>query len=1367
MRFRLRSPERMRMALVRICAWSHETLSTALVSLHPPLKADPIAVKREVPARAHAEIALTINSVSSPAPPSQLSGLIATNRGVAHPAPIGMPLSSALHASVPPPTALRIAAVSNVPASSSAQRSKRSAIAPAAVAAPEPSPGFVKALARYESTNTTTPTGAIRDFIRTQAEREKIRSALSKELGEALDFRASVARQLAGILRSLTGRSIDPDKVFLNLFGIFNRPSRLDLPEGTFMRTQLEDSQSLTDLAFSFANNDSPLPVSDAPDLELGLYVRNAGDSEYLPHEEVPGLTPVALIQALKDGGIQKNFASRIEAFWNTPDVVYGSLRNKFEVFHSAMAEKEALLQFSMGQLSAKGLRIAQTVIDYPSESQRKEVDAEIVNIRSHKLLAEGIDGKHFTPSGMYVLSEYPEHVQGGGTTLLYTAGSETPYREYPSIAAMLTALSPNAISSRARADFIERLPLSAASSKPESGWRVVLPGMKNDVVVFGLQTIIDNIADDFFHSTSSGDRSLKPGQRKETWLQWLAGRSVTAIESTWTHRANGTSPGQRGLVPLETVRQLTGLTDLRAEVTANYPDLQHSAWTYVRDIARTHFGVELDPGHNYLNTFDQPVPPGSSARLVSSTSLTEWMLGDLAGNTRVSIGDRYTGIYTQNTGSAAGEPANKIDLLPGQLLPRLDRKALVAAYRTQLETFWANQSTQARSVLKGNFIVDAFMQHLDGPLTGAGLAIARQIAGLNEATFQRLDLSSIDKKSNIAPGIAARWLDVYGYVSTMAMFTDANGRILLYDPLADDRTIYEFTDTSELHDWVKEQASDRTSRSRFTTSFALADLEDGKTYSGVNAALDGIADGSWATKYINWNSSPVTGDPFDAAIDAIHRQMLRDFDVGFYSDSERDKVAWMDRLAALSIVIGLGAIVVPALGAPAVLVATAQIATGVHDAGQDDPHRSARGWRSIGEGVIGGAVSLAIVKLARNAAPQGALARYASNVSASRMTPVSPGIYRHGNKRFASVDSDMYAIEYDREARSWRLTDPLNPAHKGPRIRQGDDFSWELRSLDELSGAAAACSDSMVASKTGTIERAYHTKLAALKFSRDVTRRNSYEAGVTLARENPSAPSWLRGKLEMMTDFINPKIDDPFQLGILSRWINEAERLEQVVLAERNAQTIATDMRAAGGRFDVLAQGAYVNANGHGSSGFCLPLCRAMAVAIKEGRASTLVGNLRRAIASPTHSEALALKNSLILLHSNVEAVVTIGETSILDTAAIAKLLRGSTAPSAYLVNTRSHSMLVSLQKEADGTLARYFYDPNFGLARFGGHQPFENTFEKILGTHLVGRNLGEVYEAYGTASKPLFAVQKIDLSKLATIKVGERDVAQLSLPW
>ncbi|MDE9571699.1 hypothetical protein, partial [Xenorhabdus bovienii] len=86
-------------------------------------------------------------------------------------------------------------------------------------------------------------------------------------------------------------------------------------------------------------------------------------------------------------------------------------------------------------------------------------------------------------------------------------------------------------------------------------------------------------------------------------------------------------------------------------------------------------------------------------------------------------------------------------------------------------------------------------------------------------------------------------------------------------------------------------------------------------------------------------------------------------------------------------------------------------------------------------------------------------------------------------------------------------------------------------------------------------------------------------------------------------------------------------------------------------------------------------PLVRAMAVALaSNGKAgiNSLVEKLFLAAASPQAGSSTLLKNSLVTLHSNVEAVQASTVKGQVTLSEVVSLLEGATGTSTFSLNTR-----------------------------------------------------------------------------------------------
>ena len=178
-----------------------------------------------------------------------------------------------------------------------------------------------------------------------------------------------------------------------------------------------------------------------------------------------------------------------------------------------------------------------------------------------------------------------------------------------------------------------------------------------------------------------------------------------------------------------------------------------------------------------------------------------------------------------------------------------------------------------------------------------------------------------------------------------------------------------------------------------------------------------------------------------------------------------------------------------------------------------------------------------------------------------------------------------------------------------------------------------------------------------------------------------------------------------------------------------------------------------------------CYPLVRAMAVALARGGeagVNSLVQKLFLASADPQAGSSTLLKNSLIRLHSNVDAVQAskaLGQFQLSDV--VARLANGS-SDSMFALNTQNHSMMVGSTQGPEGR-RYYFYDPNVGIFAFDSSKGLAKAMEQ----HLVRRKLAAHYGSFGSQSQPAFNLVEIDTHKMAEVPVGSGlNVADLSRP-
>ncbi|UTL79858.1 dermonecrotic toxin domain-containing protein [Pseudomonas putida] len=272
--------------------------------------------------------------------------------------------------------------------------------------------------------------------------------------------------------------------------------------------------------------------------------------------------------------------------------------------------------------------------------------------------------------------------------------------------------------------------------------------------------------------------------------------------------------------------------------------------------------------------------------------------------------------------------------------------------YKSMLDTYWDANLEKYRIGAKINFIAACNKQVTEGSLSDAGRRLAWQASGL-EATPAAMPG---DGTSSGKPRIRARLLNVYGYTATdLLCLRDAvSGLVLLYIP-GNASPLHEFSDKQALMDWFAEQCRAPDTRDALQSHFALADREDGLSYSGLHTALCGLgsypqpyhldsnrpgftAEGIWPPRdYINYKAkdySPlIEGDVFLTLAKRQKQRSYQDAHFIITSDSEVTKAKWRGYLNSAINVLAPLALVVPELAPLFALGGIAQFGLGLDQA--------------------------------------------------------------------------------------------------------------------------------------------------------------------------------------------------------------------------------------------------------------------------------------------------------------------------------------------------------------------------------------------------------------------------------------------------
>ncbi|MGY1448442.1 TcdA/TcdB pore-forming domain-containing protein [Pseudomonas chlororaphis] len=357
-----------------------------------------------------------------------------------------------------------------------------------------------------------------------------------------------------------------------------------------------------------------------------------------------------------------------------------------------------------------------------------------------------------------------------------------------------------------------------------------------------------------------------------------------------------------------------------------------------------------------------------------------------------------------------------------------------------------------------------------------------------------------------------------------------------------------------------------------------------------------------------------------------------------------------------------------------------------------------------------------------------------------------------------------------DQQIKQLNLTQDYYRAQYDPVLREAGSVekTWLWQQIKAKEGSAAVVRTDDTAIQGAGEERASSVgeRYAIAEAYQRGARGTAFSDGLRDFREIriPGVDDRMSA-LKMKQLFLDGTLT-PRERGALSGRITETAQAEYIDKVLRQTAVFSEDFHKAGSVFDRLApQDFYLSLVGDRSGGRCYPLVRAMAVALASGGeagVNSLVQKLFLASADPQAGSSTLLKNSLIRLHSNVEAVQASRELGQVKLSEVVSRLAASSGTSMFALNTQNHSMMVGSTQTAEGR-RYYFYDPNVGIFAFDSSKGLA----KAMQQHLVTRNLAAHYGSLGTKSLPAFNLIEIDTGKMAEVPVGNGlNVADLSRP-
>nr|WP_144347368.1 DUF6543 domain-containing protein [Pandoraea pnomenusa] len=1200
----------------------------------------------------------------------------------------------------------------------------------------------------------------------TQTERDDARRRVSETLAPMLNLRKLLHEGL--VQRLAPGKTpFDPDALYLNRFRYFVRPIHLHLPAGTFARRGLLDSITLSEAASRFfAGSDR---VHDTT-LAYGIYTRNVTDHPYaLPSDEFADLSVDGFVAAI--GLSRARWEANLGAM-ATSSIDAAGLTSIYECARNAL-EQESVLAYNAGQLSIDGLPLAQIVAYAPSAAQRSDsLDSALSHVKGYGIAIEfpGQDSP-VHPAGMFAISESPSTLtRHRQRVLMVVPGSEWPLREYASMDSLLADVA-RGNASRLYRELVRRLPLDAqhvGAAHPPG--RITFQMWHGDILQMSVQTSVDVIRRDEARS----DPHRLDDRRSEEWISWLAG-TATDTSATSTHDASPAETGfphryppealkrgERLTVDLRTMQQVRQLGQLRLALSAALPDIDAGAGQYMANLVDRLAGVTIDASRVYLHIYRSGMSasgqPAMSAKrrlqCVETSSLQQLMTGLASGSRQATLPAHTVAMFSMDEHPVGARPMAIGQLTPATLLAAVDVNAFINRQCDLFDAFWSQQSHDIYRSLKGAFIIESFVQAQDGRLPAPAANIAQRIAGVSQS--HTLDLDGIDTPLPPPAGIEIGWLRVGTAVSDIQIFADMrSGWRLVYAPGLLPGTMAAVETQGQLHHWLLSQIRDPDSRQRLAGAFTVVDRRNANE-KGISAIT--TPDARFPPDGLETSIVPIRGDPFQAYSQTFRaRAETESRPSGSLREVGGSLATLLHWMATTNFVTGMGTFMrapLPGMTPLHLALSMGNLFIGATSLAFEDSRIREAAVNSLVIGACGIPIGWYYTA---NAALRSRLQRFVTATPLGRLRELMPNLYRGEHGMVLRSGDQYFDVEYCAQERTWQMVDTGNPTTPGPQVRQNEHYEWYLDDTPAIAPASHAAQETVFheAVNRKFLDLGYRSKLTAQRQSASLERRAAFAAGRRDAQQSPLLPSDTARPSELLKlDFVDPSLTDPRLLGILSRRIEEAERAEATLRAAMSSRIVASEIRDAGGKFTALPQSAYVNTNGDGHTGFCLPLVRLMAVARHAGREGELVAKLERAVLAPKSSEALELRQQLAKLHSNEAASVAETNLGLRDIGSLSDAIRSGPTHATYIVSTCAHSLSVMVTPDKS-----VFYDPNFGLAEFSRIADAVAAFA----AHLQRHDLPRLYRAFDSGGVWQFSVRRVHLKALAEVDVGGKTVMEV----
>ncbi|KAJ3617301.1 hypothetical protein Zmor_008828 [Zophobas morio] len=338
----------------------------------------------------------------------------------------------------------------------------------------------------------------------------------------------------------------------------------------------------------------------------------------------------------------------------------------------------------------------------------------------------------------------------------------------------------------------------------------------------------------------------------------------------------------------------------LRNTVISTLPNFKEMASQVMRSILKEQTGLDLDPDKVYLNYFGKSPKHYSSQAFLKWTRdvQPEWSITLTAlpfcnynsideFKSAARLNEEY-GVYWQGFGCDHYGIRNEIKIKPSVLRDIIWKLGFATKVDQELSKFWNEHQDDWRMLAKAEFLRSALEAKEKGFLDENDYVYL--LMGLTPGVPINKPVTLFHLRQKSIPLIDVRLFDINGYTATdILRFLLKDGKEILYIP-GSQQSFYTFESDHRLRQWIVEQATNLKKRFKIATHFSLYNRQDGNTYTGVDNALQKLAEGDWQVDGSGidyYEDYKIKEDVFDVLAKKTKRCKFKDANTLIMSNSE------------------------------------------------------------------------------------------------------------------------------------------------------------------------------------------------------------------------------------------------------------------------------------------------------------------------------------------------------------------------------------------------------------------------------------------------------------------------------------------------